>query len=134
MDSHSKDIMAVLELCEYLQMSEAKIREMLRQGTLPAVLIGRQWRIRKSAIDRWMAEQEGRQLHDIRRRRAMEALARKMGPPDPQPSGVDDRLEAAVHWTGGEDSGGGRLTRAPKEPAKSRDVETALSKTRKRPR
>jgi hypothetical protein len=30
----------------------------LRQGTIPAVLIGRQWRIRKSAIDGWLAEQE----------------------------------------------------------------------------
>jgi excisionase family DNA binding protein len=58
MDSQAKDVMTVPELCEYLQLSEAKVREMLRQGTLPAVLIGRQWRIRRSAIDRWLAEQE----------------------------------------------------------------------------
>ena len=58
MNSQAKDIMTVPELCEYLQLSEAKVREMLRQGTIPAVLIGRQWRIRRSAIDRWLAEQE----------------------------------------------------------------------------
>lgn len=58
MESSAKDVMTVLELCEYLQLSEAKVREMLRQGTIPAVLIGRQWRIRKSAIDAWLAEQE----------------------------------------------------------------------------
>jgi hypothetical protein len=31
---------------------------MLRQGTIPAVLIGRQWRIRRAAIDAWLAAQE----------------------------------------------------------------------------
>jgi excisionase family DNA binding protein len=58
MDSRSRDVMTVPELCDYLQMSEAKVREMLRQGTIPAVLIGRQWRIRRSSIERWLAEQE----------------------------------------------------------------------------
>jgi excisionase family DNA binding protein len=58
MDSSAKDVMTVLQLCEYLQLSEAKVRNMLRQGELPAVVIGRQWRIRKSAIDAWLAEQE----------------------------------------------------------------------------
>jgi excisionase family DNA binding protein len=61
MDSQEKDIMTVLELCAYLQLSEAKVRDLLRRRELPAVLIGRQWRIRRSAIDRWLAEQEDKQ-------------------------------------------------------------------------
>jgi excisionase family DNA binding protein len=58
MESRVKDVMTVPELCEYLQLSEATVREMLRKGTIPAVLIGRQWRIRKTAIDGWLAAQE----------------------------------------------------------------------------
>lgn len=78
MDSQPSDVMTVVELCGYLQFSEAKIREMLRQGLIPAVLIGRQWRIRKSAIDKWLeAQEQGQKV--VPRRRAQEDLAKIMG-------------------------------------------------------
>lgn len=74
MDRQPTDIMTVLELCTYLQLSEAKVREMLRRGVIPAVLIGRQWRIRKVAIDKWMEAQEQADKV-VPRRQAQEDLA-----------------------------------------------------------
>jgi excisionase family DNA binding protein len=114
MDSQAKGVMTVPELCDYLQLSEAKVREMLRQGTLPAVLIGRQWRIRRSAIDRWMEAQEQAAKVITRRGGQERVIAR------------GDRLARAVMYES-ED------LPSPKPPRQSRTVEEVDPGARKPP-
>jgi excisionase family DNA binding protein len=109
--------MTVSELCEYLQLSEAKVRDMLRQGTLPAVLIGRLWRIRRSAIDRWLAEQEQATKVLSQQGRQERLIAR------------GDRLAKAVTYTS-EDL---ESLPSPKPPRQSRVVEEADAGARKPP-
>jgi excisionase family DNA binding protein len=120
MDSQARDVMNVLELCEYLQMSEAKIREMLRQGTIPAVLIGRQWRIRKRAIDRWLEEQEGKHAARTRVQRSLPRLEREVETGNV----ARDRLDLAIETA---------TPLPPKPPRQPRTVEKADAGTRKPP-
>jgi excisionase family DNA binding protein len=108
MDRQPRDVMTVPELCDYLQLSEAKVREMLRRGELPAILIGRQWRIRKAAIDAWLAAQEravkvitqygGTRPIEERLDRAVTYRPEDLPPPKPpRQSRTIDEAEAGAH-------------------------------------
>ena len=43
------------EAAEYLRLSEKTTLKLLREGTLPAVKMGRQWRISRRAIEEYVA-------------------------------------------------------------------------------
>lgn len=94
MERPPRDVMTVLELCDYLQLSEAKVREMLRQGTLPAILIGRQWRIRKSAVDKWLAQQE--QARKVIKRHGRKREIEPEAVPEEASAAVQSRLGRAL--------------------------------------
>jgi excisionase family DNA binding protein len=48
-------IMTVREVSSYLQCHPASIYRLLRQGRIPAFKIGRDWRFRRSVIDKWLS-------------------------------------------------------------------------------
>jgi excisionase family DNA binding protein len=52
----TKEVMTVTEVAEYLQVSEASVRRMLKAKKLPAFKVGQQWRFRKALVDKWMDE------------------------------------------------------------------------------
>lgn len=41
----------------YLRVTPRTIYRLIRSGALPAVRIGRQWRFRRSDLDRWLDQQ-----------------------------------------------------------------------------
>jgi excisionase family DNA binding protein len=45
------------EVLEYLQVNLRTVYRLIRAGKIPAVRVGRQWRFRKSDIDRWLSSQ-----------------------------------------------------------------------------
>jgi excisionase family DNA binding protein len=47
-------VMTVHEVARYLKLSEAKVYQMSRIGTVPAIRLGKTWRFRKDLIDEWM--------------------------------------------------------------------------------
>jgi excisionase family DNA binding protein len=49
-------ILTVDELSEYLSMHPLTVRRLARDGEIPAAKIGRQWRIKKDLLDRWIEE------------------------------------------------------------------------------
>jgi len=49
------DVLTVEQAAEYLQLNPETVRRAARRGRIPAARIGRRWRFRKTALDRWLA-------------------------------------------------------------------------------
>jgi excisionase family DNA binding protein len=45
------------EVLEYLQVNLRTVYRLIKAGKIPAVRVGRQWRFRKTDIDRWLSSQ-----------------------------------------------------------------------------
>ena len=55
-------VMTVAELAEYAGLQELVVRRLAREGKIPALKLGRQWRIKRDLLERWMKE---RSLHNL---------------------------------------------------------------------
>jgi len=51
-------IFKVEDLSDYLRIPKSTIYKLVREGKIPAQKIGRHWRFRKEAIDRWLEEKQ----------------------------------------------------------------------------
>lgn len=49
-------MMTTAEAAEYLGLPPLTVRRMARDGELPALKIGRQWRLKKTLLDQWVAK------------------------------------------------------------------------------
>ena len=49
-------IMTVDEVAEYLHLHPLTVRRLARDGEIPAFKVGRQWRIKRELLDRWIAD------------------------------------------------------------------------------
>lgn len=47
-------VLTVREAAKYIRVSEKAIRDMARDGRIPAQKAGREWRLLKSALDEWL--------------------------------------------------------------------------------
>lgn len=52
------------EAAEYLGLSTEKVYQMVRQGEMPGVKVGRRVLIDKHSIDRWFSNEEEAQLQE----------------------------------------------------------------------
>jgi PTS system nitrogen regulatory IIA component len=50
-------IMTTEEAAKYLQMDVLTVRQLAREGTIPAIKLGRVWRLSQELLDRWLEEQ-----------------------------------------------------------------------------
>lgn len=48
------ELMTLPEIAEYLRFTRKTIYELLKQGKIPAIKIGRKWRFDKEVIDNWL--------------------------------------------------------------------------------
>ena len=48
------EIMTIEEVARYLSLHELTVRRLAREGEIPAFKIGRQWRVKKALLDRWI--------------------------------------------------------------------------------
>jgi len=48
------EVLTIQELAVYLKISKSTIYKLVREGKIPSQKIGRHWRFRKEAIDRWL--------------------------------------------------------------------------------
>jgi excisionase family DNA binding protein len=53
----AKDWLSVADLCEYLDVSPFVVTRVLRTGELPAVKIGREWRVSRIDFEDWLNAQ-----------------------------------------------------------------------------
>ncbi len=56
------EIMTIQEVAQYLSLHELTVRRLAREGELPAFKIGRQWRVKKAILDRWIERQTLRNI------------------------------------------------------------------------
>ena len=63
MSEKSQAILTIEELSEYLRIPKSTLYKLAQQGRLPGQKVGRHWRFRKGAVDRWL-EQRGEDVPD----------------------------------------------------------------------
>ena len=52
------DVMTIDDLAKYLQVSKSSLYKLAQEGRVPGQKVGRHWRFRKEAIDRWLDQNE----------------------------------------------------------------------------
>lgn len=56
MDANTGDVLTMEELSTYLKIPKSTLYKIVREGKVPSQKVGRHWRFRKIAIDRWLEE------------------------------------------------------------------------------
>ena len=59
-------IMTIEEVARYLSLHELTVRRLAREGEIPAFKIGRQWRVKKILLDRWIEREVRRNISEGR--------------------------------------------------------------------
>ena len=52
-----KDWLSVADICEYMEVSTFVVTRVLRSGELPAVKMGREWRVSRTDFEDWLNAQ-----------------------------------------------------------------------------
>ena len=58
-------IMTIAEAAEYLGLHELTVRRLAREGAIPALKLGRQWRIKRDLLDKWIETRSMGNLDDL---------------------------------------------------------------------
>jgi len=48
------EVLTIEDLAAYLKIPKSTLYKLVREGKIPSQKIGRHWRFRKEAIDRWL--------------------------------------------------------------------------------
>lgn len=56
------EIMTIEEVARYLNLHELTVRRLAREGEIPAFKVGRQWRIKRRILERWIEQETLRNL------------------------------------------------------------------------
>ena len=56
MDERPGAVLTIDELSAYLKIPKSTLYKLVREGKVPCQKIGRHWRFRKEAIDRWLED------------------------------------------------------------------------------
>lgn len=59
MDEKTGEVLTIGELSSYLKIPKSTLYKLVREGKVPSQKIGRHWRFRKEAIDRWLEDTKG---------------------------------------------------------------------------
>jgi len=54
MNEIPNDVMTIGELSIYLRISKSTLYKLVREQKIPSKKVGRHWRFRKAAIDKWL--------------------------------------------------------------------------------
>ena len=54
------DMMTIAEVAKYLKLHELTVRRLAREGELPAFKVGRQWRIKRDLLEKWIENRSGK--------------------------------------------------------------------------
>lgn len=54
MNQMNNDIMTLEEVAEYLKLKPQTIYKWAQENEIPALKIGKEWRFRKSILDKWL--------------------------------------------------------------------------------
>ena len=51
---NDREVMTIKDVAQYLRISEAKVYELARTGSIPALRIGKAWRFQKDLLKQWV--------------------------------------------------------------------------------
>jgi excisionase family DNA binding protein len=54
MNTKTPEIMTITETCLYLRIPKSSLYKLAQEGKIPCQKVGRHWRFRREAIDRWL--------------------------------------------------------------------------------
>jgi excisionase family DNA binding protein len=54
MESIATEIMTIEETCLYLRIPRSSLYKLAQEGKIPCQKVGRHWRFRRGALDRWI--------------------------------------------------------------------------------
>jgi len=54
MQSEEVSVMTVEEVAEYLRIPRSSLYKLAQEGRIPCQKVGRHWRFRREAVDRWL--------------------------------------------------------------------------------
>lgn len=63
------EVLTIVELAGYLKISKSTLYKLVREGSIPCQKVGKHWRFRKDAIDRWLEQSMGRRRDERERER-----------------------------------------------------------------
>ena len=55
-------IMTIAEVAAYLGLHELTVRRLAREGAIPALKLGRQWRVKRDLLEKWIEKRSLRNL------------------------------------------------------------------------
>ncbi|MBN1937423.1 MAG: helix-turn-helix domain-containing protein [Anaerolineae bacterium] len=55
-ENPTPETLTVAEVAEYLHLHPLTVRRLLKDGTLPARKVGREWQIDRAELERWIVE------------------------------------------------------------------------------
>jgi excisionase family DNA binding protein len=58
-------IMTIAEAAQYLGLHELTVRRLAREGAIPALKLGRQWRIKRDLLEKWIEQRSLDNLSDL---------------------------------------------------------------------
>jgi excisionase family DNA binding protein len=58
-------IMTIADVAEYLGLHELTVRRLAREGALPALKLGRQWRVKRDLLEKWIETRSMENLGDL---------------------------------------------------------------------
>lgn len=59
MEAEPGGVLTIEELSAYLKIPKSTLYKLVRDGKIPSQKVGRHWRFRKVAIDRWLEQRGG---------------------------------------------------------------------------
>jgi excisionase family DNA binding protein len=58
-------IMTIADVAEYLGLHELTVRRLAREGAIPALKLGRQWRVKRDLLEKWIESRSMENLGDL---------------------------------------------------------------------
>jgi excisionase family DNA binding protein len=58
-------IMTIAQVSQYLGLHELTVRRLAREGAIPALKLGRQWRIKRDLLESWIEQRSMDNLIEI---------------------------------------------------------------------
>lgn len=59
------EIMTIEQVARYLSLHELTVRRLARDGEIPAFKVGRQWRVKRDLLDRWIEREALRNIEQV---------------------------------------------------------------------
>jgi len=58
-------IMTIADVAEYLGLHELTVRRLARERAIPALKLGRQWRVKRDLLEKWIESRSMENLGDL---------------------------------------------------------------------